>query len=96
MISARKPISHTAIVKITKMESYAIQQSSTPIGCPLHNSNNKKPQRVWKPKKSHPKLALGMDVGLSEACNLALCALVGRLAYKDKCNLRLEDWITAS
>jgi hypothetical protein len=27
---------------------------------------------------------------------LALYALVGRLAYKDKCNLCLEDWITAS
>jgi len=42
----------------------------------------KKPQKVWKPKRKHPKLVLGMDVGLSEAVNLALCALVGHLAYK--------------
>jgi hypothetical protein len=37
-----------------------------------------------------------MDVGLTEACNLALCALVGRLSYKDKSNQSLEDWIAAS
>jgi len=34
-----------------------------------------------------------MDIGLPEACNLALCALVGRLAYKDFCKQKLEDWI---
>jgi hypothetical protein len=52
-------------------------------------------QKVWKPRQTHPKLTLGMDVGLTEACNLALCALVGRLAYKDKSNQSLEDWIAA-
>jgi hypothetical protein len=35
-----------------------------------------------------------MDVGLSEACNLALCALVGRLAYKEKCKQSLDAWIS--
>jgi hypothetical protein len=35
-----------------------------------------------------------MDVGLTDACNLALCALVGRLAYKEKCKQNLDDWIT--
>jgi hypothetical protein len=34
-----------------------------------------------------------MDVGLSEACNLALCALVGRLAYKEKCKQNFDAWI---
>jgi len=46
---------------------------------------HKHPQKVWKPKRRHPKLVLGMDIGLPEACNLALCALVGRLAYKENC-----------
>jgi hypothetical protein len=35
-----------------------------------------------------------MDVGLTEACNLALCALVGRLAYKEKCKQSMDAWIT--
>jgi hypothetical protein len=70
------------------------QRTNTPTCRP--SSIKKKPQRVWKPKATHPKLVLGMDVGLTEACNLALCALVGRLAYKEKCNLSLEDWIAGS
>jgi hypothetical protein len=73
-----------------------LHKTCFPSSRPHPNTTLKKPQRVWKPKKTHPKLVLGMDVGLSEACNLALCALVGRLAYKDKCNLRLDDWITDS
>jgi hypothetical protein len=62
---------------------------------PFHKVSGfrKRTQKVWKPKRKHPKLVLGMDIGLSEACNLALCALVGRLAYKEKCNQKLEDWI---
>jgi hypothetical protein len=55
---------------------------------------HKRQQRVWKPKLKHPKLILGMDVGLTEACNLALCALVGRLAYKEKCKQNVDAWIT--
>jgi hypothetical protein len=35
-----------------------------------------------------------MDVGLSDACNLALCALVGRLAYKEHCKQSLESWVS--
>jgi hypothetical protein len=35
-----------------------------------------------------------MDVGLTEACNLALCALVGRLAYKEKCKQSMDAWIS--
>jgi hypothetical protein len=35
-----------------------------------------------------------MDVGLTEACNLALCALVGRLAYKEKCKQSVDAWIS--
>jgi hypothetical protein len=76
------------------------RNSGNPQKTSFHSSrpppNKHKPQRVWKPKKTHPKLVLGMDVGLTEACNLALCALVGRLAYKDKCNLLLDDWIADS
>ena len=53
----------------------------------------KRTQKIWKPTRRHPKLILGMDIGLSEACNLALCALVGRLAYKEKCKQKVEDWV---
>ena len=56
----------------------------------------KRTQNIWKPKRRHPKLILGMDIGLPEACNLALCALVGRLAYKDFCKQKLEDWIAST
>jgi hypothetical protein len=52
--------------------------------------------KAWKPKQKHPILVLWMDVGLSEAYNLDICALVGRLAYKDKCKQRLEEWITST
>jgi hypothetical protein len=36
-----------------------------------------------KARKQH-RLVMGMDIGLEEACNLALCALVGRLAYRER------------
>jgi hypothetical protein len=42
----------------------------------------KRPQRVWKPKRKKHRLVMGMDVGLEEACNLALCALVGRTSVQ--------------
>jgi hypothetical protein len=60
---------------------------------PKKQGTYKRLHKVWKPKLRHPKLILGMDVGLSEACNLALCALVGRLAYKEKCKQNIDDWI---
>jgi hypothetical protein len=60
---------------------------------PLKQGTHKRLQKVWKPKLRHPKLILGMDVGLSEACNLALCALVGRLDYKEKCKQNFDVWI---
>jgi hypothetical protein len=34
-----------------------------------------------------------MDVGLEETCQLSLCALVGRFAYKTKCKLSFSDWM---
>jgi hypothetical protein len=37
-----------------------------------------------------------MDIGLTEACNLALCALVGRVAYKQNCKQKLEDWMEST
>jgi hypothetical protein len=68
-------------------------QHSTPHKNP---GSQKRTQKVWKPKRKHPKLVLGMDIGLPEACNLALCALVGRLAYKLNCKQNIEDWMEIS
>jgi len=64
-----------------------------PEHSPLKSNFHKRKQKVWKPKIRHPKLTLGLDVGLPDACNLALCALVGRLAYKEKCKQSLDSWI---
>jgi len=36
---------------------------------------------------------MGMDVSLEEVCNLALCALVGRLDYRSCCKQTLTDWM---
>jgi hypothetical protein len=36
---------------------------------------------------------MGMDIGLEESCNLALCALVGRLAYRSRCSSSIEEWV---
>jgi hypothetical protein len=70
------------------------ERRSLPGQTPIKKGIHKRRQKVWKPKLRHPKLTLGMDVGLTEACNLALCALVGRLAYKEKCKQNLDAWIT--
>jgi hypothetical protein len=66
---------------------------SLPGQTPLKSSLHKRRQKVWKPKIRHPKLTLGMDVGLPDACKLALYTLVGRLAYKEKCKQSLDFWI---
>ena len=36
---------------------------------------------------------MGMDIGLEESCNLALCTLVRRLAYLSHCLTRIEEWV---
>jgi hypothetical protein len=66
-------------------------------GSPTYHKRitTKRTHRVWKPKQKHPRLVLGMDVGLSKACNLDLCALVGRITYKERCKQGLEDWLSA-
>jgi hypothetical protein len=51
---------------------------------------------VWKPKRKKQRLVLGMDVGLEDACNLAMCALVGRFAYKERCTQKLSEWMKTS
>jgi hypothetical protein len=48
---------------------------------------------VWRPKCKKHRLVMGMDVGLDEACNLALCALVGRLSYQSWCKQPLTEWM---
>jgi hypothetical protein len=87
--------------KGNKTVDSSVPQDGNPLGfrplpgkLPLKTSLHKRRQKAWKPKTSHPKLTLGMDVGLSDACNLALCALVGRLAYKEKCKQSLDSWVT--
>jgi hypothetical protein len=53
----------------------------------------KRSSKVWRPKRTKRKLVLGMDIGLEESCNLALCTLVGRLAYRSRCLIPLEEWV---
>jgi hypothetical protein len=36
---------------------------------------------------------IGMDVGLEETCQLSLCALVGRFAYKTRSSTTFKDWM---
>jgi hypothetical protein len=55
--------------------------------------SHKRPSRVWRPKRTKHRLVMGMDVILEEACNLALCALVGRLTYRSCCKQTLTDWM---
>jgi hypothetical protein len=49
--------------------------------------------RPWKPKKVRRRLVIGMDVGLEETCQLSLCALVGRFAYKSQSILSFSEWM---
>jgi len=70
--------------------------SSTSYRCgakSLKKSRTRRDEKVWKPKKSCRRLVIGMDVGLEETCQLALCALVGRFTYKHKCSLTFSDWM---
>jgi hypothetical protein len=34
-----------------------------------------------------------MDVGLEEMCQLSLCALVGRFAYKSRSSISFNEWM---
>jgi hypothetical protein len=59
----------------------------------VKDSLHKKSVRAWKPKKVCRRLVIGMDVGLEETCQLSLCALVGRFAYKTRSNLSFSEWM---
>jgi hypothetical protein len=52
--------------------------------------------RVWKPKRTKRSMVLGMDIGLEESCSLAMCALVGRLAYRLFCKISVSEWMKAT
>jgi hypothetical protein len=41
-------------------------------------------------------MVLGDDLGLEEAINLALNALVGRFSYRSRCNTPLLSWMKSS
>jgi hypothetical protein len=56
----------------------------------------KRSTRVWRPKRTKHIMVLGMDVGLEESCNLALCALVGRLAYRSCCKIHSQSGCTVT
>jgi hypothetical protein len=49
--------------------------------------------KSWIPNKTRRKMVLGDDLGLDEAVNLALTALVGRFSYRSKCSTSLIDWV---
>lgn len=46
------------------------------------SGGNQGRKKLWKPRKAKRKMVLRDDVGLKEACNLALCTLVARFSYR--------------
>jgi len=66
---------------------YQNRRSFLRTGPPSHYT------KFWKPKKTKRRLVLGMDIGLEESCSLALCTLVGRIAYGSRCTSSMEDWM---
>jgi hypothetical protein len=42
-------------------------------------------KKLWLPNQARRKMVLGDDLGLEEAVNLALTALVGRFSYRSRC-----------
>jgi hypothetical protein len=60
---------------------------------PDQHLRGKRTVKVWKPKKVRRRLVMGMDIGLEDSCNLALCALVGRLDYRSHCSTSIDKWV---
>jgi hypothetical protein len=52
--------------------------------------------KSWKPNKVKHMMVLGGDIGLEQSCNLALCALVGRLSYRTMCRQSLLEWVSVT
>jgi hypothetical protein len=50
-------------------------------------------KKPWPPNRSRRKMILGDDLGLEEATNLALNALVGRFSYRRRCITPLFSWV---
>jgi hypothetical protein len=50
-------------------------------------------KRAWKPNKRVRRMVLGDDVGLEETCKIALCGMVGRLAYSYLADRPISDWV---
>jgi hypothetical protein len=50
-------------------------------------------RRQWRAKITVHKMILGSDVGLVEACSLALYGLVGILSYRYLCKVSLLEWV---
>ena len=73
-------------------------QIKSPLESPVQGFSGKRKsfkrsERVWKPKRTKRSMVLGMDIRLKDSCSLAMCALVGRLAYCLLCKLSVSEWM---
>jgi hypothetical protein len=50
-------------------------------------------KKSWLPNRARRKMVLGDDLGLEEAVNLVLMALVGRFSYHSHCTTPLHTWV---
>jgi hypothetical protein len=53
-------------------------------------------KKLWNSNRSKRRMVMGADIGLEETCNLALCALVGRLSYRSLCKKSLPAWVMST
>jgi hypothetical protein len=52
--------------------------------------------KPWKANKTKQRFVMGSDIGLEDACTMAMCMLVGRLSYRKFCHTPLEDWVASN
>jgi hypothetical protein len=75
-----------------------IKQGNSEIFSPVARGKNKhlsvfcKKKKQWTSNKVHRKMVFSFDVGLEDTCWLALCEVVGRLAYGHLCRDKFLVW----
>jgi hypothetical protein len=60
---------------------------------------SRKDQRVFKPWKDNKvkwRFILGSDIGLEDACMMALCTLVGMFSYRKFVQVSIERWVDST
>jgi hypothetical protein len=65
----------------------------------IETSFRRKDQRVfkpWKVNKVKRRFILGSNIGLEDACMMALCTLVGRFSYCKFVQVPIESWVEST